>query len=460
MPTSPATTSHVDVLIIGFGKAGKTLAGLMASAGKRVALVEQDAAMFGGTCINIGCVPTKTLLHDAEVGTPYPAAIERKNGLRAKMNAANLAMVEKPGAMVIVAHAEFVGERRVRLSAGEECFDMTADQVIIGTGSTPTIPAITGVKPDPRILTSTDLIVTPSLPPRLAILGAGYIALELANMYAHFGSEVTVYNRRSTILAAEDEKTRDAVATVLADSGVTFLHDTEIERVDLPHDQAAALTIHAGGSARVADALLIATGRSPNIDGLGLDAAGVEVADGAIRVDDFLRTSAEGVWAVGDVNGGPQHTYISFDDHRIVVDQILRGKGESGRSLANRGPIPSTTFITPPLSRVGLTAAEARARADEEGWDVAVATKDVADIAAMPRPKAVGDPRGFMQFVVDKTSGQILGATLFHVDSQEVINLVSMAMKHKIPYTELRDAIYTHPSSSEGINEVLKMADA
>ena len=465
--------NHFDTLVVGFGKAGKTLAGLLAKDGRRVALIERDAAMFGGTCINIGCVPTKTLLHDADLrhatgsttdaAASYAAAIDRKRGLRARMNAANLAIVEDPGALVFVAHATFVGERTVELVAGDERLTLTAEHVVIGTGATPRLPEVPGLPDgplsDPRILTSTELIDTERLPRRLAVLGAGFIALELANLYREFGSEVTVLNRGPRLLKGDDPETADAVARLLTDTGVRFLHDTALTRVDVPAEASAPLTLHVttGGTEQAleADALLLSVGRVPNVEGLGLDQAGVEVREGAIVVDDFLRTTAENVWAVGDVNGGPQHTYISYDDHRIVADQLLHGRGEGGRSLADRGHVPTTTFITPPLSRVGLSAGQARALASERGWDVAVARQDVADIAVMPRPKAMNDPRGFIQVVVDRTSGQVLGATLLCIDSQELVNLIALAMNHGIGHAALRDAIYTHPSSTEALNAVL-----
>ncbi|WP_245559154.1 FAD-dependent oxidoreductase [Microbacterium indicum] len=463
--------THFDAVIVGFGKAGKTLAGLLARDGRRVALVEQRDDMFGGTCINIGCVPTKTLLHDADLRhqtgsdpeAAYAAAIIRKRTLREKMQAANLRLVETPGAVVIVARAEFTGERTLRLVAGDDELTVTADDVVIGTGATPRIPRIAGLPEnpldDPRVLTSTELIDADRLPRRLAVLGAGFIALELANLVREFGGAVTVLNRGATLARGDDPESQEAIEGVLTGIGIDLRHDTTLARVDAPADPSAplTLTLESGGAASEleVDALLISAGRVPAIADLGLERAGVAVDAGAIRVDDFLRTTADRVWAVGDVNGGPQHTYVSFDDHRIVADQLLRGLGEAGRSLATRGPVPSTTFITPPYSRVGLTAAEARAQAEARGWDVAVARKDVADIAAMPRPKAVGDPRGFFQVVVDRASGRILGASLLCVESQEVINLVAQAMRFEIPFTELRDGIYTHPSTTEALNEVL-----
>lgn len=195
--------------------------------------------------------------------------------------------------------------------------------------------------------------------------------------------------------------------------------------------------------------MLIALGRTPATDGLNLEAAGIELTEsGAIKVDERLSTSAEGVYALGDVNGGPQFTYVSLDDNRVVADAIL---GSGQRSTADRVAVPYTIFTTPPLARVGLSEDQARSR----GLDIKIAVKKVAEIGAMPRPKIVGDPRGIIKFVVDADSDRILGAALMHVDSQEVINLVALAMRQGVTSAMLRDSIFTHPSSTEALNEVL-----
>lgn len=468
-------STHFDTVVIGFGKAGKTLAMGLAGAGRSVALIEESSDMYGGTCINIGCVPTKTLLHDAELHAAtasgphdgpgnYASAMERKKALRAAMNAANLAMVEKPGVVVIDGHGEFVGERRIKVTAGPDELEVTADHVIINTGATPRVPSISGLPEnpleDPRVMLSTGLVERENLPARLAVLGGGFIGLELANMYSKFGAEVTVVDVADRLAMREDPEASETLEEVLTQNGVTFRFGTSLTSVDAPADQSAPLTLNLDSKGEAltleADALLICTGRVPNVEGLGLEAAGVEATERGIVVDDFLRTSAENVWAVGDVNGGPQFTFVSYDDHRIVKDQLLAGKGESGRSLRDRGPVPNCTFITPPFARVGLSATDARAKAEAEGWDVAVARAKVAEIAVMPRPKSMGEPRGFMQVVVDRKSEKILGATLFCIDAQELINTISLAMKHELPYTALRDAIYTHPSMGEGLNGLLQ----
>lgn len=466
-----------DDVFIGWGKGGKTLAGVLGRAGRRVAMVEQSAAMYGGTCINIGCVPTKALVHSAhlvhECGDAghYTDSIARKDQLTATLRGVNFSMLDSIDTVTaITAHAEFVEPKRLRLTAGDDERELTAQRFYVNTGSLPTVPDIPGISADgrllsPRIHTSTELISEANLPARLVIVGGGYIAYEFASMYAAFGSEVTVVDRSPVPLRHEDRDVAEAVASVLAGDGVRFLQGAHVTGLEEPAEPAVAARDGAPEPARVAvaspsgtvtveaDAVLLAVGRHPATEGLGLDKAGIETdSRGAVVVDEYLRTSAADVWALGDVNGGPQHTYVSLDDHRIVLSQVLGGPE---RTSADRNAIPTTTFVTPPFSRVGLTEHEARAQAAENGWDVGVAAKEVAKIAAMPRPKIVRDPRGLIKVVVDRTTGLILGAALFCVDSQEVINLVALAMDAGLPYTALRDRMYTHPSSSEAFNEVL-----
>jgi pyruvate/2-oxoglutarate dehydrogenase complex dihydrolipoamide dehydrogenase (E3) component len=461
-----------DDVVIGFGKGGKTLAGALGRAGRRVAVVEQSEGMYGGTCINIGCVPTKALIHAAHLGhggddpAHYAESVARKDSLTATLRAANFAMLDSLDTVtVITARAEFVGPRRVRLTAGDDERELTAERVYLSTGSVPAVPDIPGASSggrvlSPRVHTSTELISEPNLPARLVIVGGGYIAYEFASMYAAFGSEVTVVDRSPVPLRHDDRDVAEAVAAALAGDGVRFLQGSHVTGLeDVPaHDGAPghARVAVASGEGRLvleADAVLLALGRRPATEGLALKKAGVETdGRGAVVVDERLRTSAPDVWALGDVNGGPQHTYVSLDDYRVVLPQVLGGPE---RTTADRTSIPSTVFVTPPLSRVGLTEEQAKAQAEERGWDVGVAVKEVAKIAAMPRPKIVRDPRGLIKLVLDRRTDAILGAALFCVDSQEIINLVSLAIDHGLPYTALRDRMYTHPSSSEALNEVL-----
>ncbi|MEA5360542.1 FAD-dependent oxidoreductase [Amycolatopsis sp., V23-08] len=451
---------YFDLIVIGFGKGGKTLAATMGRLGKRVAMVEQSAQMYGGTCINIGCVPTKALVHHAEhPGAGSPAERHRKavddtraltTTLRGK-NFANLDTIDS--VTVITGRATFLDAKTVRVTAGDDVLELGAETIVINTGAVPTVPPIPGLRASARLLTSTDLIDLDHLPKRLAILGGGYVGVEFASMYAQFSSAVTVLDAGPRIMPREDEDVAEAATEILRGAGVEFVPGAHVTAVrDI--ENGVEITYEAGGETHTlaADEVLAATGRTPATEGLGLERAGVRTTpSGAVEVDEFLRTSSPNVYAVGDVNGGPQFTYISLDDSRIVTDQ-LTGRGR--RSTVDRKFVPYTVFMSPALSRVGLTEREAV----ERGLPVKVVEKAVADIAGMPRAKIVGETRGLMKFVVDRETDLILGATLLSVDSQELINLVTLAMRQGTTASELRDAIYTHPSSTEAFNEVLSTA--
>ncbi|MGH2402338.1 MAG: FAD-dependent oxidoreductase [Candidatus Limnocylindria bacterium] len=452
---------RADLLVVGFGKGGKTLAGVLGRRGRRVILIEQSAAMYGGTCINVACVPTKALLHDADARPDeadprawYGQAVTRKDGITAAMRAKNFEMLDQVDTVtVLTGRAELTGAHELHVRAGTDELRITAETIVLNTGSVPVMPPIPGASGSPRVYTSTTLIAKRDLPGRLAIVGGGYIGLELANLYREFGSEVTVLESGPAILRREDDDVADAVRAVLEEAGVRIVtHATATSVAD--HDGGATVEFDVRGTRGSVDvdAVLIAVGRQPDTDGLGLEAAGVEVDErGAIVVDEHLRTTAAGIYAVGDVNGGPQFTYISLDDHRIVLDQLT---GSGRRSTRDRVAVPTTVFLSPPLSTVGMTEREARAA----GIGLLVARKPVAQIATMPRSRIVGDTRGLMKVVIDAESDRILGASLFCIDSQEVINLVALAMRHDVPAGALRDGIWIHPSTSEGLNELLGAA--
>jgi probable pyridine nucleotide-disulfide oxidoreductase len=451
-------TTHFDVLVIGFGKGGKTLAATMGRLGKRVAMVEQSSKMYGGTCINIGCVPTKSLVHHAErtgVGSPgerHRRAVEQTRALTTAMRGKNYAMLDMLDSVtVITGRASFLDPKTVRVTAGQvDMLDLTADIIVINTGAVPVVPPIPGLRESARLLTSTDLIDIDHLPKRLAILGAGYVGVEFASIYAQFGSAVTMLDPAARIMAREDEDITEAATDILRGAGVEFVSGADVTRVrDI--DNGVEISYEADGATHTlaADEVLAATGRKPATEGLGLDRAGVRTTpSGAIEVDEVLRTSQPHIYAIGDVNGGPQFTYISLDDNRIVADQLV-GRGE--RSTADRKFVPYTVFMTPAFARVGITEREAR----ERGLSVKVIEKAIADIAAMPRAKIVGETRGLMKFVIDSQTDHVLGAALLSVDAQEMINVLSLAMRYGVTASELRDTIYTHPSSTEAFNEVL-----
>lgn len=449
---------HVDLLVLGWGKGGKTLAAAMGRAGRRVALVEQDPGMAGGACINVACVPTKTLIHDADHRRPeddprryFEAAVARRDQLTDAMRAKNVEILDAVDTVqVVTGRATFTGPRQVAVTAGSDRLEVRADAVVINTGSVPRMPSGTGAVVGGRIHDSTTLQRVDPLPARLVVVGGGYVGLEFASMFAHFGSAVTVLDRGERPLRKEDPDVAAVEVAALEDAGVQFVSSAFVTDI-AQTPGVATVTYEAGGTSYEieGEAVLVALGRAPATQDLHLETAGVDVDDGgAVVVDEHLRTTAEGVYAVGDVNGGPQFTYISMDDYRIVADQLT---GDGRRSTRDRGAIPYTLFLTSPLARVGMTETEARG----SGREIRVATKEVRDIATMPRPKIENDPRGIVKLVVDATTDEILGAALMHVGAHEVINLVAMAMRHGVTAGQLRDSVYTHPSATEALNEVL-----
>ncbi|MEU8820014.1 FAD-dependent oxidoreductase [Actinoplanes sp. NPDC048796] len=451
-------TVHADLLVIGFGKGGKTLAAAMGRQGRRVVMVEQSDQMYGGTCINIGCVPTKALIHrasarprDADPRAWYEESVAWTASLTTLLRGKNFAMLDSLDSVtVITGTAAFLDEKRVAVTAGADRLEITADTIVVNTGAEPVVPDVPGLRDSKHLVTGTELIAGPDLPRRTAVIGGGYQGIEFAAMLARYGAEVTVLEKGERILPREDADVAAAAEEILRAEGVRFVTGARVIEVTDDEDKAFVRYEVDGVTATAeADAVLAAAGRRPRTGELNLAAAGVRTtATGAIEVDEHLRTSRPHIFAIGDVNGGPQFTYISLDDYRIVADQLT---GAGKRSTADRAAVPYVLFMTPPLARVGLTEDEARAA----GRPVRVAAKPIAAIAAMPRARIVGDTRGLMKFVIDAETDAVLGAALLSVDSQELINTVALAIRAGVTATELRDAIWTHPSSTEAFNEVL-----
>ena len=452
------STEDFDLVVIGFGKAGKTVAMKRAKAGDRVALVERDPMMYGGTCINVGCVPTKTLLTDMarfELGggdgaKAFKRAQQRRNALVRKMNAANLQMAEAAGVQVILGEGRFVGERTiaVRTEAKERVVEGTV--VVIDTGSETIIPPVPGADL-PRVYTSTSIQQIERLPRRLVIVGGGPIALEFSTLFSGFGTEVHIVDNSDRALRNFEPDVAAYAQGVLERRNINFhLNNT----ATLFEKEADGIRVRlADGNVLEADAVLCAIGRKPATSTLDLGAAGIEVTPrGAVKVDEHLRTNVDGVYAAGDVNGGPQFTYVSFDDHRIIIEDAWGAdKGHAGaRSTCGR-VLPTTTFIEPPLATVGMSEAAAVVK----GYDVVVRSGLIADMAIVPRPKILGQTDGMAKFVIDAKSDLILGATLFCPDAQELINAVAVAIRSGMTATELGGGIYTHPSTSELFNALL-----
>ena len=450
-----------DAIIIGFGKAGKTLAAELSNRGWQVAVVERSSMMYGGTCPNIACIPTKTLVHEAGIAALlyhddypkqanlYKQAIGRKNRLTSFLRNNNYERLSKrPNVTVYTGEGSFVSANIIKVALPEGDIELQGKEIFITTGSTPIIPAIDGIKESQKVYTSTTLLDLNVLPQRLIIVGGGYIGLEFASMYAEFGSKVTLLEGGNRFMPRNDQDIANSVKEVLEKKGIEIhlnaraqsIHDTN-DGVTLTYSDVSDGTPYFVDG----DAILIATGRKPMIEGLNLQAAGIGVdAHGAIVVNDQLRTTVPHVWAMGDVKGGAQFTYLSLDDFRIIRDQLF---GDKKRDIGDRDPVPYAVFIDPPLAHIGLTEEEALKR----GYSFKVSRLPATSVV---RSRTLKQTDGMLKAIVNDHSGKIMGCTLFCAEAPEIINIVAMAMKTGQHYTFLRDFIFTHPSMSEGLNEL------
>ena len=450
-----------DVIIIGFGKGGKTLAAEFAKRGQKVAIIERSDKMYGGTCINIGCIPTKTLVHQAKMASAlkdatfeersefYRNAVSVKESVTSALRDKNYHnLADNPNVTVYTGIGSFVSADVVAVRTATEEIRLTSKQIIINTGAETVIPPIEGVAGNPFVYTSTSIMELADLPRRLVIIGGGYIGLEFPSMYASFGSQVTVLESYPELIAREDRDIAASVKETLEKKGIVFRMNAKVQSVNRVEDK-AIVTFADSQTDEVfvleADAVLLATGRRPNTKDLNLEVAGVEVdVRGAIIVDEYLKTTNPNIRAVGDVKGGLQFTYISLDDYRIVREDLF---GDKERRTGDRNPVSYSVFIDPPLSRIGLNEEEAR----RQNRDIIVKKLPVM---AIPRAKTLGETDGLLKAIIDKNTGKILGCVLFAPDSGEVINTVAVAMKTGQDYTFLRDFIFTHPSMSEALNDL------
>lgn len=445
-----------DAIIIGFGKGGKTLAAELAKRNRTVAIVERSNKMYGGTCINIGCIPTKTLVHSAKLADKdaswaqkqgyYRQSIARKEEVTSFLRNKNYHnLADNPQVTVYTGIGSFAEPDVVEVRMADDTIQLKASRIFIDTGAETIIPPIEGIKDNPKVYTSTSIMELTELPVHLIIVGGGYIGLEFASMYASFGSQVTVLEGYSELISREDRDIAASVKGVLEQKGIEFRLNARVQSVKgstvVFQDAVTGEEHHLE-----ADAILLATGRRPNTTGLNLEKAGVEVNErGAIVVNEHLQTTNPNIRAIGDVKGGLQFTYISLDDYRILREDFF-GAGE--RKVSDREPVSYSVFIDPPLSRIGLNEEDAR----KKGLNIKV---NKLPVAAVPRARTLGDINGLFKVVVDADTDKILGCTLFGPDSSEVINLVAMAMKTGQEYTFLRDFIFTHPSMSEALNDLM-----
>jgi len=449
-----------DAIIIGFGKAGKTLAGFLGGKGQNVALIEESDKMYGGTCINVGCIPSKSLVNSVErlenkdLSTfterkdYYEKSVDKKETLITALRGKNYEMLaSKENIDIYNGKGSFVSNKIVNIEKNGENIQIEGEKIFINTGSETIIPNIKGLKESKNILTSKSLMELKELPRKLVIIGAGYIGLEFASTYAGFGSEVVIIDASDDILKREEKEAADRVKKILEAKGVTFYLNSKVEEIfDDENDSSIAISNGNGEIIQFnGDKILVAIGRKANTQGLELEKAGVQVDErGNIIVNEKLETTAPNIWALGDVKGGLQFTYISLDDFRIIRDNVY---GNGNRSLNDRNVVPYTTFLSTPLSRVGLSEKEAI----EKGFDVKVGK---IEAMAIPKGKIEGKSEGFLKVVVDAKTDKILGATLLCNTSHEMINIIALAMKGNLPYQIIRDMIFTHPTMSESLNDL------
>lgn len=450
-----------DAIIIGFGKGGKVLAAELSNRGWKVAIVERSEKMYGGTCINVGCIPTKTLVHEAENSVLlfhdeykkqanfYKQAIARKDKLTSFLRDKNYSnLAARPNVTIYTGTASFVSPGVVKVVLPNDEITLQGKEIFINTGSTSIIPAIEGLRQSEKVYTSTTLLDLEQLPQHLIIIGGGYIGLEFASMYRGFGSKVTVLEAGNKFLPREDRDIAKSVQESFEKRGIEIRLNARAQSI---HDTADGVTLAYTDATDGTpffidgDALLLATGRKPLTEGLNLSAAGVQTdSHGAIVVDIHLRTTTPHIWAMGDVKGGLQFTYISLDDFRIIRDELF---GNKVRSVEDRNPVAYSVFIDPPLAHVGLTEEEAM----KKGHSIKVSRLSAVSI---PRARTLQQTDGMLKAIIDAHSGRIMGCTLFCADASEMINTVNVAMKTGQHYSFLRDFIFTHPSMSEALNDL------
>ena len=452
-------------IIIGFGKGGKTLAGDLAAQGKRVAIIEKSDQMYGGTCINVGCIPTKSLVTSAKLAQTmasekfddkaefYRSAIEEKRRVTTMLRGKNFDKLNNnKNVKVYTGTASFLSSNKVSVELANETVTIEGEYIFINTGSSIIIPEIEGIESNPRVYTSDSFMELSELPKRLAIIGGGHIGLEFASIYSNFGSEVTLFDYSTEFMPREDEDISKEILKVFTEKGIEIKLGSKIKAV-LNNPDGPGVSYFDGLSGEEkefqADAVLIATGRKPNTEGLNLSAAGVEVTpSSAVKVDEYLQTTVPNIWAMGDVVGGYQFTYISLDDYRIVKSQLVESLEK--RCTRLRKNVPFSLFIDPAYSRVGLNEKEAK----ELEYEVKIA---LMPTSAIPKAQVIKETKGVLKAVIDAKTNKILGAMLFCAESYEVINVIKLAMDADLPYTFLRDQVYTHPTMTESLNDLFSV---
>ena len=458
--------SAYDAIIIGTGQSGKPLAITLARAGWKIAVIEREHV--GGTCINVGCTPTKTLVASARVA--YLARRARDYGVEAgavkvdmkRVYERKRAMVERfrgngqktlettPNLELVFGEARFKDTKRVvvELKAGRTR-EIEGRRIVINTGGRPAVPPIPGLERVP-FLDSTSIMELIELPRHLVVLGGGYVGLEFCQMFRRFGARVTVVNRDPRLILREDPDVSAEVEKILKEDGIEIFNSTQVTRLEKIGAGVRVVLGTGKGSKKISGShLLLALGRVPNSDRLNLGAAGVETDNsGFIKVNPKLETNVPGIYAIGDVKGGPAFTHISYDDFRILRENWLN----SGNATIEGRPVPNCMYIDPQLATVGLNETEAQKR----GIDFRVAKLPMTGVA---RAQEMSETRGFMKAVVDAKTQQILGCTVLGVEGGEIMSMLQIAMMGKLPYPAIKEAIFAHPTLAESLNNLFMTLD-
>ena len=461
------TPQKYDAIIIGSGQGGTPLSAALAKAGMRTALIERTHV--GGTCVNEGCSPTKTMVasgrvaylarraadygvHTGEIAIDLKKVRERKRNIVDRFRNGTQENLEKTEDLdLIFGDARFSAPKtiEVRLQSGENVA-FTGKNIFINAGNRAARPKLAGLDAV-SALDNVSLMELDAVPEHLLILGGGYIGLEFGQLFRRFGSRVTIVQSAAQLLVKEDQDVAEAITEILRQDGVEVLlqaHATSVNQAD----GGVRLAIEHDGKSKIlaGSHLMIATGRIPNSDSLNLSAAGIETnARGFIKVNERLETTASGVYALGDINGGPAFTHISYDDFRIVRDNLLHQK-----NIATTGRlVPYTVYIDPQLGRVGLSETEARA----QKRNIRIAKLPMTSVA---RASETDEARGFMKVIADADTNQILGAAVIAVEGGEIMSAIEIAMMGKLPYTSLRDGIFAHPTWMESLNNLFTKMDS
>jgi pyruvate/2-oxoglutarate dehydrogenase complex dihydrolipoamide dehydrogenase (E3) component len=457
-----ATGDRYDAIVIGSGQSGGPLATAMAGAGWRTALVEREH--IGGACINEACTPTKTMVASARVaylarrsadyGVETGAVTidmgkvrERKRAIVERFRSGSQKGIEgTKGVEIVWGEARFTDAHTIEVQQGGGTpRRLTGERIFINTGARPAEPPISGLDSVPH-LDSTSVMELDTVPEHLLVLGAGYVGLEFGQMFRRFGSAVTMIDPGQRLIEREDPDIAEAALKIFQEDGIEFLLGSKAARVGMGQGGGVELTLETPTGERkiTGSHLLVAVGRTANTDMLNLGAAGVKTDErGWIQVNERLETGVPGVYAMGDVKGGPAFTHISYDDYRILKANLLAG---GNRTTADR-PVPYVVYTDPQLGRVGVTESQARG----QGKNIKVAKMKMTHVA---RALETDEPRGLIKAVVDAESEQILGCAVLGVEGGELMSMMEIAMMGKMPYTALQDGIFAHPAFSESLNNL------